>query len=46
MVELTERSKDGTLGLEERAELEDFLQLEHLMILAKARARQHLELGK
>jgi len=46
VVELTERSKDGTLGLEERAELEDFLQLEHLMILAKARARQHLELGK
>jgi len=38
---LVEKSKDGTISADEQSELEDFLQLEHLMILAKARARQH-----
>ncbi len=45
ITDLTERSKEGSLTGDEQAELEDYLQLEHLMILAKARARQHT-LGK
>jgi hypothetical protein len=44
--ELTQRAKDGMLDAEERAELDDYLQLEHLMILAKAKARQRIDLGK
>jgi hypothetical protein len=39
--QLVERSKDGTLLSEEQSELEDYLQLEHIMIMAKARARQY-----
>jgi hypothetical protein len=35
-------AKDDLLSTQERSELEDFLQLEHLMILAKARARRHI----
>jgi len=42
---LVERSKDGSISSEEHSELEDYLQLEHIMIMAKARARQHT-LGK
>ncbi len=38
---LVERSRDGSLSGEEQSELEDYLQLEHIMIMAKARARQH-----
>ena len=45
VAELVARSKDGTLSPEEQSELEDYLQLEHIMIMAKARARQHI-LGK
>ena len=44
--ELVERSKDGSISAEEQSELEDTLQLEHIMIMAKARARQHTHLGK
>ncbi len=40
---LVDRRKDGTISPEEQTELEDYLQLEHLMILAKARARRHLK---
>jgi len=43
--DLVERSKDGSISSEEQAELEDYLQLEHIMIMAKARARQHTQLG-
>ena len=39
--QLIDGSKSGTLTAEERAELDDFLQLEHIMIMAKARARQY-----
>jgi hypothetical protein len=39
--ELTDRANTGSISPEERVELEDCLQLEHIMIMAKARARQH-----
>ena len=38
---LIELAKGDALSPEERTELEDFLQLEHLMIVAKARARRN-----
>ena len=38
---LIELAKSDALSPEERTELEDFLQLEHLMIMAKARARRN-----
>jgi len=40
--ELLHREKNGTLSPEEKAELNDYLQLEHLMRLTKARARRML----
>jgi len=43
---LVERSKDGTITSEEQSELEDYLQLEHIMIMAKARARRHTRLAE
>ena len=43
---LVERSKDGSISAEEQSELEDYLQLEHIMIMAKARAREHSRLGQ
>ena len=46
VAELVERSKDGSLSAEDQSELEDYLQLEHIMIMAKARARQHTQHGK
>lgn len=42
VADLIRRQKAESLSAEETAELEHFLQLEHLMRLAKARARQHL----
>ena len=39
---LVERQKDASLSVEERDELHHYLELEHLMRLAKARARQLL----
>ena len=36
------RLKDDTLSPEETAELDQFVELEHIMRLAKARARQRL----
>lgn len=45
VTELSERSAEGTITAEEQSELEDFIQLEHIMIMAKARARQHTQLG-
>jgi len=46
VTELVERSHDGTISQEERSELDDCLQLEHIMVMAKARARQHIQLGQ
>jgi hypothetical protein len=45
VAELIERSKDGSLSVEDRSELEDYLTLEHIMIMAKVRARQHTRHG-
>jgi hypothetical protein len=41
VVELVAKSKDGTVSTEEQSELDDYLQLEYILILSKARARQH-----
>ena len=46
VAELVERSKDGSISAEDQSELEDYLQLEHIMIMAKARARQRTQLGQ
>jgi hypothetical protein len=42
VAELIHREKTSGLSAEETAELHHYLQLEHLMRLAKARARAHL----
>ena len=42
VAELIEREKTEILTAEERAELDHHLELDHLMRLAKARARQRL----
>jgi hypothetical protein len=44
-VELVSLEKDGALTPEETSELEHYLQLEHIMRLAKARARKYLSSG-
>ena len=46
VADLVERSKTGSISVEDQSELEDYLQLEHLMIMAKARARRHTQLGQ
>lgn len=40
--DLIEREKDGELSAAEKSELDHYLQIEHLMRLAKARARDFL----
>jgi hypothetical protein len=42
VADLIHRSKTTGLATEEQAELDHYLQLEHLMRLAKARARQYI----
>ena len=42
VVELLAREKTTGLTAEEKSEFDHYVQLEHLMRLAKARARQHL----
>lgn len=42
VAELIAREKEGALTREETSELEHYLQLEHIMRLAKARAREYL----
>jgi hypothetical protein len=42
VMELIRKEKDGGLLPEETCELDDYLKLEHLMRLAKARARNRL----
>ena len=41
--DLITHEKEGTLNPEERSELEQYLQLEHIMRLAKAKAHQKLK---
>ncbi|MBU4270860.1 MAG: hypothetical protein KKE86_00920 [Planctomycetes bacterium] len=41
VAELIEREKDDALTADEQSELDHYLQLEHLMRLAKARARRY-----
>ncbi len=43
VADLIEREKSGSLSPVEAAELEHYMELEHIMRLAKARARQHLD---
>jgi hypothetical protein len=43
---LIEREKADTLSPEEEAELDHFVELEHILRMAKARARQILSRGK
>lgn len=43
VAELIDREKSQKLDPDERSELEQYLQLEHVMRLAKARARQLLD---
>jgi hypothetical protein len=42
---LVERNAIGKISVEEQSELEDYLQLEHLMVMAKARARHFTQLA-
>jgi hypothetical protein len=42
VADLLSREKDGGLTPDEVSELDDYLELEHIMRLAKARARQLL----
>jgi hypothetical protein len=43
---LIEREKADTLSSEEEAELDHFMELEHILRMAKARARQILSRGE
>jgi hypothetical protein len=42
VIDLVDREKSTQLTPDEKSELEHYLQLEHLMRLAKAKAQQHL----
>ena len=44
--ELIERRKASGLGSEEQAELDHYMEIEHIMRLAKARARQLMAHGQ
>jgi hypothetical protein len=46
VADLVEREKEGGLSSEEKAELDHFLELEHILRMAKARARQILSRGQ
>jgi len=43
---LMEREKAGTLSPEEKAEVDHFMELEHILRMAKARARQIVSRGE
>jgi hypothetical protein len=45
VADLIQREKASGISPDEESELQHYLQLEHLMRLAKARARQHLANG-
>jgi hypothetical protein len=40
---LLEKNRDGTLSTDERAEMEEFRQIDHLMTLIKAKAQLQLK---
>jgi len=42
VADLIERERDNELSVAEKSELDHYLQIEHLMRLAKARARDYL----
>ena len=44
--ELIEREKDHSLSQQEKAELDHFMELEHIMRMAKAKARLMLARGR
>jgi hypothetical protein len=46
VADLLERSQNGVISAEDQSELDDYLQLEHIMIMAKAQARRHAQLAK
>jgi hypothetical protein len=43
--QLIQKEKEGNLSAEELSELEHYMQLEHIMRLAKAKARLHVSHG-
>jgi hypothetical protein len=43
---LQQRSQNGVISPEDQSELETYLQLEHIMIMAKAQALRHAQLAK
>jgi hypothetical protein len=45
VADLIARDQRGSLAPHETQELADFLQLEHLMIMARAQARRNLDIG-
>ena len=45
LTDLVEREKEGALSVDDTAELDRFMELEHIMRMAKARARQILVRG-
>ena len=45
LAELIDREKENGLSPDEKAELDHFLELEHILRMAKARARQILARG-
>ena len=45
LANLVEREKEGALSVDDKAELDHFMELEHIMRMAKARARQMLVRG-
>ena len=45
VADLIKREKNSDISPDEESELNHYLQLEHLMRLAKARARQHIVHG-
>jgi len=46
VAELIEREKGSGLSTEEKAELDHFLELEHILRMAKAKARQIIAHGR
>ena len=44
--DLVEREKEGGLAPDEKAELDHFIQLEHVLRMAKAKARRQLSGGE
>ncbi len=46
VADLIQREKIGALSANEKSELDHYMQLEHLMRLAKARAREYISCGK